>query len=58
MPIAFIGSCLLMWFDYKYIFPLEWEYTNRQNDMKVQMDKVEEQLKRIEYKLSDLQDRT
>ena len=43
-PIGFFGVIALGWFDYNYIFLKQVVFTNKRNDIKIQLDRVEKKL--------------
>jgi Na+-transporting NADH:ubiquinone oxidoreductase subunit NqrE len=41
IPVGIFGVLLVGWFDYKYIMSHQIKYDNKMNDLKIQLDRIE-----------------
>jgi len=48
IPVGIFGVLLVGWFDYKYIMSHQIKYDNKMNDLKIQLDRIENILIRQE----------
>lgn len=47
VPIGFILIILLGWLDYNLILKYQTQHSNKKNDLKIQMDRIEKKLDKI-----------
>jgi len=48
IPIGIIGIIIVGYIDYNYIFLRQIVYTNKRNDMKTQLDRIEKRLGKVD----------
>lgn len=44
VPLGFLGVIIVGYIDYKLFYRAEWAYSNAQNDIKHQLDRIERKL--------------
>jgi hypothetical protein len=53
IPLGFIFVLFIGFLDYRLILSHQSKYVNRKNDLKTQLDRIEEKLDRIEDKMNE-----
>lgn len=51
VPIGIAGAMLVGWLDYTFVMKHQLKHTNKQNDIKIQLNRIEEKLNLINYDL-------